>query len=437
MRGYKKPTFWLMAVLVILLIVVAVSAGTNPRRNYEFSGTTWVQEGRKYFYAEDTPESKQEELVYLYFLYGVEGDYEKKYDLISERNKIGLDIERNAGKDIYSSYVLHSITTVDNDSDSYKYFKEKNNLTEIEVINVVYTKKDSLNLTAMGPQWGNGTYTSGYIVGKTAEDQDYKIQDFMMPLRPDGSEMNSKILSSSVNLYIYEDNEAVSERVITDSVSKTNINMLLRNVDESGIISNGNAPPETGSYVKAVINDKVYYVYEINSRYYIKKSNKDIGNMMFDEYRDIKNYSRYGTIPEPIYISAIVSGITYDEYKKTGGESPDAPDLSDYRKIKFELYVEFPDNIKNRKIETSGLAMIKKGNEENRLRGGGTFERDNEAENFAIYEEEIVFDARGLTDDDIINIFKTREASVSWTDSDNNYIKYEYDIGEIIEIKDK
>ena len=432
--NYKKPSFWVMAVLVILLIVVAVSVGTNPKKNnYEFSGMTWVQDSDKYLYVEDTPDSIQEELVYLDFLYSVEKDYDKKNDIISDRHRISIDNERKTDPDVYSSYVIHSITTVDKNLRDYEYFVKKNNLTEFEVINVIYTKKDSLNLTVMGPQWGDGTYSRGYIIGKTAEDTDYKIHDFMLPLEPDYSEVNSEILSSSVQLYAYENNELFSEREITDTVSKTNINMLLRNVDEVSRISDGDAAPKTGNYIKAVINDKAYYIYEINSKYYIEEPNKNISSITFNEYRAISDYNILGVLPEPVFISTVISGVTLEDYKETGNDNTENPNLNDFRKIQFKLYIEYPNNIKNRKVEIPNLQMLKKGDEENRLRGGSTFERDNEAEKFAVYEHEFIFDVNGLNDDDIKNILNSKEASVSWIDGNNYTFEYNYNIGEIAE----
>lgn len=431
--NYKRPSFWVMAVLVILLIAAAVSVGTNPKINYDFRGVAWAQAGHRYFYAEDTPESIQEELVYLDFLYSVEGDYEKKYDIISDRHLISIENESKKDPDVYSSYVLHSITTVDKNLRDYEYFPEKNNLTEFEVINVVYTKKDSLNLTVMGPQWGDGTYSRDYIVGKTAEDKDYKIQDFMMPMGADYSEMNSEILSSSVQLYTYENNEMISERAITDSVSKTNINMLLRNVDQVGRISDGNAAPKADSYIKAVINDKVYYVYEINSKYYIEKPDKKISSIIFDEYRALSNYTNLGILPGPVYISTVVSGITLEDYKETGNDNTENPSLNDFRKLQFKLYIEYPNNIKNRRVELPNLHMLKKDDEENRLRGGSSFERNNEAENFAVYEQELIFDVKGLNDGDIKNMLNSKEASVFWDDSNNFTFEYTYNLGETVE----
>ena len=209
--------------------------------------------------------------------------------------------------------------------------------------------------------------------------------------------------------------------------------MLLRNVDEVSRISNGDAAPKTGNYIKAVINDKVYYVYEINSKYYIEKPNKNISNILFDEYRAISNYNILGALPEPVFISTIISGITLEDYKETANDNTEAPNLNDFRKIQFKLYIEYPNNIKNKKVEIPNLEMLKISDEENRLRGGSTFERNNEAENFAVYEYEFIFDVKGLNDDDIKNMLNSRETSVSWVDSNNYTFEYNYNIGEITE----
>lgn len=68
------------------------------------------------------------------------------------------------------------------------------NLTEYEIINAVYTQKHSHKKLSLGPQWGDGTYSRNYVVGKSAGEEDYKIYEFLMPLVvEDGSEINSKL----------------------------------------------------------------------------------------------------------------------------------------------------------------------------------------------------------------------------------------------------
>jgi len=82
--NYKKPTLWVIVILIIIIIGIIFILGTNPMKNdnnelYEFRGVTGVYEGNLYFKSETIPETIQEEIVYLDFLYTIEKNYDK-YD---------------------------------------------------------------------------------------------------------------------------------------------------------------------------------------------------------------------------------------------------------------------------------------------------------------------------------------------------------------------
>ncbi|WP_170240241.1 hypothetical protein [Thermosediminibacter litoriperuensis] len=51
-------------------------------------------------------------------------------------------------------------------------------MTEYEIINVTFTQTLSEKAKEQGPQWGDGTYNRSFIVGKTADDDSYRIFDF-------------------------------------------------------------------------------------------------------------------------------------------------------------------------------------------------------------------------------------------------------------------
>ncbi len=62
----------------------------------------------------------------------------------------------------------------------WKEIVNEYNLSDYKIGNVDYTEKLSNKGMKKGPRWVNGTYNRSFIVGKTAEDNTYKIFDFGM-----------------------------------------------------------------------------------------------------------------------------------------------------------------------------------------------------------------------------------------------------------------
>ncbi len=185
--NYKKPTLWVIVILIIIITGIIFILGTNPMKNdnnelYEFRGITGVYEGNLYFKSETIPETIQEEIVYLDFLYTIEKNYDKKYDIIDDAHWLSIDNEKkNIDPEIYTSYVIHDISTFDkSEQDDDDIFK-KYDIVDYERINVVYSQKHSAKLLSFGPQWGDGTFSRDFIVGKSSTDKNYKIYDFLMP----------------------------------------------------------------------------------------------------------------------------------------------------------------------------------------------------------------------------------------------------------------
>lgn len=147
---------------------------------------------------EDIPENIAEETVIKDFLYTITADFDAKSDILSniEPHKISIESEKKKFEDnIYTqSYIIHEISTLtekeyneqklDNDKQNPLYYYgweeciEEYKLTEYEIINVKFTQTLSEKANKLGPQWGDGTYNRSYIVGKTADNNSYKIFDF-------------------------------------------------------------------------------------------------------------------------------------------------------------------------------------------------------------------------------------------------------------------
>lgn len=449
--NYRKPSFWLVILAAVIVVIVAVLFGTDSKTkgdSYMFSGTSFVKLGDKYFIAEDTPENKQEELIYFDFLYTVNGEIHKKTDILAniEPLRISLENEReNIEPENYTSYVLHSLSTIpDKQSQNVDHTIKKYSLTEYEIINAVYTQKHSNIKSIIDPHWGDGTYSRNYVVGKTAEDDTYKIYEFLMPVEvSEDSEINSALLSSSVKLYGYEEYELISAREIIDANAKINTILKLNSGDPTGETSRSNIP-KTPYFIKIEIdsnkgdNKEIYYVYKIHSKYYVEKPYEKIKFITYDDYRDIYNLSYLGTVPNPVYSGAMVSSLSDEEYSALDTQQIDNPEKDDFRKINYKLYIEYPDNTSNRKVELPEMYSLTDKNGENRYwSGGSSFEQDNEAENFAAYENELIMYVRGLRNTDIRNIFYSLKGSVTWIDEFNNRIQYGFMFGSHIVFEDE
>lgn len=454
---FKKPSFWLVILAAVIVIAVAVSLGTDSKSplskddSYIFSGTSFVKFGDKYFISEDAPENKQEELIYLDFLYSVNGEIYKKKDILADIEPLRISIENeseNTDPENYTSYVLHSLNTIpDKQLQNVEQIIEKYNITEYEIINAVYTQKHSYNKSLyLLPQWGDGTYSRNYVVGKSSDDDTYKIYEFLMPMEVSkDSEVNSAMLSSSVKLYGYEDYELISSRDIIDANAKINTILKLNSGDPTGETSYSDIP-KTPNFIKIEIGSnngnskEIYYVYKIHSKYYVEKPYEKIKFITHDEYRDIYNLSYLGTVPNPIYSGVIISSLTDEEYSALDKQQVDNPEKADFRKVIYRFYIEYPDNISNKKVELPSLYPLIDRKGENRFwSSGSSFGQDNEEENFAIYENELIIYVRGLDNANIRILFFSHDSIgyVTWTDENNNRIQYGFTIGDEIVLEDE
>ena len=63
---------------------------------------------------------------------------------------------------------------------------------------------------------------------------------------------------------------------------------------------------------------------------------------------------------------------------------------------------------------------------------GSWSSQDNESRNFATYDQEFVFYAKGLSDDDIKQAFSNEKIIVSWTNDHYEQITKEYNLSDLI-----
>lgn len=447
--NYKKPSFWIVILAVIILVTVAISFGTDSKApnlkddSYVFSGTLSVQVGERYFIAEEQPKNIQEELVYRDFLYTVNGEIHKKYDILADIESLKISIENemdNTDSEVYTSYILHSLTTIiDKQSQNVEQIVKQYNLKEYEIINAIYTQKHSANKLVLGPQWGDGTMSRNFVVGKSDSDEIYKIYEFLMPISvEEGAEINSELLSKNIKLFSYEDYELISGKEIVDANEKINTILTLNGGGSTGEVSYRDIPM-VPNYIKIEIdsgNDsETYFVYETHSKYYVEKPYEKINSITYDDYRDIRNLSYLGTIPNPIYAGVIVSTLTDEEYSTIDIYEIENPQKDDFRKVNFNLHIEYPDNITDKKIELPKIYLLIDKNGENRYWSGNSFGDDNERD--AAYGNELIMYVRGLDKSDLREIFTPLEVLVTWVDENNNHYTYRQFLGEHMIFEDE
>lgn len=156
---------------------------------YNYDGETEVNAEGRSFNLEDTPENLAEETVVRDFLYSITGDFDSLEEILAdiESHRISIKNEKlHFEQGIHmQSYTIHEITTASKEDYNEVHYGwqeivEEYKLIEYEIVNVNFTQIHSEKSMELGPQWGDGTFSRSFIVGRTVEDKDYKIYDFGM-----------------------------------------------------------------------------------------------------------------------------------------------------------------------------------------------------------------------------------------------------------------
>lgn len=119
-----------------------------------------------------------------------------------------------------------------------------------------------------------------------------------------------------------------------------------------------------------------------------------------------------------------IASLTDEEFKEVGTKSLENVSNEDFKNIQLMLEVEYSNKIENRKIVLPSIKEIVISKYEDRYWFGEGNTQDNKLENFAKYNEKIVFFSNGLDENDIEEIFKTAVIKISWTTS-NGKVKEE------------
>ena len=115
-----------------------------------------------------------------------------------------------------------------------------------------------------------------------------------------------------------------------------------------------------------------------------------------------------------IVIEATISPVSAEEYKNIGATKDlNEPKQEDFKIFEFNFDMEHTNSMKERKIDMYNFENLKQALNEidgnSRYWYGSWSSQDNESENFATYDQEFVFYAKGLSDDDIKQAFSNEK----------------------------
>ncbi len=139
-----------------------------------------------------------------------------------------------------------------------------------------------------------------------------------------------------------------------------------------------------------------------------------------------------------VKVETIISPISDEGYGRVGGTKDlNDPKQEDFKVLKFKFFMENTNAVTDRQIEID----VDWRNTLNSIDGvdrywhGSEGEQDNSSENFAEYQQEVVFYAKGLSEENIKKAFEDSKVTVSWTDN-KELVEKQYIIADLIEFKE-
>jgi hypothetical protein len=189
-----------LLIVLFLLVTTIFIVGCSSEEPYKYEGEEMVTMEGRVLKLEDIPENSAGETVINHFLYAITGNFEGMLANLAdtEPHVISVQNEKDSFKEgIYiKSYVIHNISTLkekeyneeklgngDRNPFYYQDWKEiveEYKLVEYKIVNIEFTMNHSEKSNALVPQYGDGTYSRNFIVGKIDKDTTFKIYDFGM-----------------------------------------------------------------------------------------------------------------------------------------------------------------------------------------------------------------------------------------------------------------
>ncbi|SDM91590.1 hypothetical protein SAMN05518871_102556 [Psychrobacillus sp. OK028] len=141
-----------------------------------------------------------------------------------------------------------------------------------------------------------------------------------------------------------------------------------------------------------------------------------------------------------IEIEVKISSISDDEYSNVGATKDlIEPKQEDFKVLEFTFNMKHTDAVTNRKVEMfeDWKKTLDSIDGIDRYWYGSASSQDNASENFAEYQQEIVFYAKGLSEEDIKNAFSDAKLTVSWTDNNFEQDEKQYKIADLLEFSNE
>lgn len=142
----------------------------------------------------------------------------------------------------------------------------------------------------------------------------------------------------------------------------------------------------------------------------------------------------YSQEPE-ITIEAVVAQLSEEEFDYAGTHGLDNPTRDDFRKITIDFEVEHAAkttrNVEFPKGDSWREALDTVDNNK-RYWSGKSYKQNNDSENFARYEKEVVFYSKGLNEDEIRKIFNSINFELYLDAEEGESMAREYKVGDLI-----
>lgn len=124
-----------------------------------------------------------------------------------------------------------------------------------------------------------------------------------------------------------------------------------------------------------------------------------------------------------------IAHLTDSDYKEVGTSELTDPTKDDFRKVEFSLKISHSRRITYRNIVIPDLKKIINSYDIKRYWYGKSSSQDNANERFATYTDSFVFYSKGLTKQQMKDMFRSASAEISWA---VKYNKKELNLGDYI-----
>lgn len=142
----------------------------------------------------------------------------------------------------------------------------------------------------------------------------------------------------------------------------------------------------------------------------------------------------YYNTPKVVF-SVEISELTEEEYDNVGVGNIKDPSKDDFMCFSFKLYADRLNNAKNREVQIPDFKALINGYDTERYWFGNWAKQDNENENSLYYHHQCTIFTRGLSNEQIEDIFTNAEVSIRWLKSNGKEYRKDYKIKEHLNIQ--